>query len=336
MQVYRKKVFDLWLPFVWLLLIISISSQQSCNAMISMRTPYVFFRVLVLWLTGACAMAQTDSLPLFTFGIMTDVQYCDCDNAGTRHYRSSPRKLQEAVQMFNQKKVDFVMHLGDFIDHDFQSFDTLNTLVGQLESPLYQVLGNHDFSVRPEELKKVPSTLRMKRRYYSLVRDRWRFIVLDGNDRSVYGQKKDSKAYEQSVRQLETLTAQKAPNAKTWNGGLGEKQLGWLQKELATASKKNENVLVFCHFPLMPEKDPHILWNAQEVQSLLERYPNVLAYLNGHVHVSSHLRQNGIHYVTLRGMIESEENSFGVVEVYRDYIKINGYAAEKDRLLKKE
>ncbi|GAB3268437.1 metallophosphoesterase [Larkinella harenae] len=301
-----------------------------------MRTLYGFFRVLAFWLMGTWAMAQTDSIPLFTFGIMTDVQYCDCDNAGTRHYRSSLRKLREAVKVFNQNNVDFVMHLGDFIDHDFQSYDTLNALVSQLESPLFQVLGNHDFSVRPEELKKVPKTLRMKGRYYSMVRARWRFIVLDGNDRSVYGQEKTSEEYELAVRQLEALKAKKAPNAQTWNGGLGEKQLGWLRKELARAAKKKENVLVFCHFPLVPENDPHLLWNAQNVRSLLEEYPNVVAYLNGHVHVSSHLTQKGIQYVTLRGMVELEENGFGIVNVYRDSVKINGFGSEKDRLLRKE
>jgi hypothetical protein len=35
--------------------------------------------------------------PLFSFGIIADVQYCDCEPVGTRYYRSSLSKLAEAV-----------------------------------------------------------------------------------------------------------------------------------------------------------------------------------------------------------------------------------------------
>jgi manganese-dependent ADP-ribose/CDP-alcohol diphosphatase len=203
-----------------------------------MLNVYRFLLLLGLLFPGNRAFSQTDSIPLFTFGVMTDVQYCDCENAGTRYYRSSLRKLNEAVQTFNQKNVAFVTHLGDFIDHDFESYDTLNAIVKQLNSPLYQVLGNHDFSVKQEEIKKVPAILQLKNRYYSFARNRWRFIVLDGNDLSVYGNIKTGKIFDEASQRLENLKAQKVPNAQSWNGGLGEKQVRWLKKELASAAKK--------------------------------------------------------------------------------------------------
>ncbi|RRA98704.1 metallophosphoesterase [Larkinella rosea] len=300
-----------------------------------MPKPFLWLLLFGLSLTANRAFSQTTS-PLFTFGLMTDVQYCDCENAGTRHYRSSLRKLTEAVQTFNQQNVDFVVHLGDFIDHDVSSFDTLNALIKPLKSPLYQVLGNHDFSVKQEEIKKVPDILRLKNRYYTFARKQWRFIVLDGNDLSVYGQVNNSKSHQAATQKLVDLKARNAPNAQVWNGGLGEKQTRWLKKELDLAAKRNEKVLILCHFPLVPEKDQHTLWNDQEIRTLLENYPNVLAYLNGHVHVSSHLTHKGIHYVTFRGMVEQEDNGFAIVEIYPDYVKINGYAAETNRILKKD
>lgn len=296
---------------------------------------YSFWAVLGLWLVGTPVFSQTDSLPLFSFGVMTDVQYCDCDTQGSRHYRSSLRKLNEAVQTFNQKNVAFVTHLGDFIDRDFQSYDTLTTLIRQLNRPLYQVLGNHDFSVEQNEIEKVPSTLRMPKRYYSFVRNQWRFILLDGNDLSMYGNPTTSKTFDEATRQLDHLKTQKAANAQTWNGGLGSKQIQWLKKELTLSAIKGEKVIILCHFPLMPEGDQHLLWNAAEVQNLLEKHPNVLAYFNGHVHQPSHLQNNGIHYVTFRGMVEKEENGYAIVDVYRDYVKIVGYEAETSRVLKK-
>lgn len=289
--------------------------------------------LVFLFLSGFQAFSQTDGL-LFTFGVMTDVQYCDCDNAGTRHYRSSLRKLNEAVQTFNQKKVAFVTHLGDFIDRDFRSYDTLNTIVKRLDSPIYHVLGNHDFSVKQEELAKVPATLRLKERYYSFTRNHWRFIVLDGNDLSVYGNEKTSRNFETSIRALETLQAQKVPNAQPWNGGLSENQLNWLKSELNSAARKAEKVIVLCHFPLVPASDQHNLWNHREVKTLLETYPNVRAYFNGHAHQSSYQTEKGIHYITFRGMVEQEENGFAIVEVYNNYLKIDGFAQEPDRVLK--
>jgi manganese-dependent ADP-ribose/CDP-alcohol diphosphatase len=299
-----------------------------------MLNVYRFLLLLGLLFPGNRAFSQTDSIPLFTFGVMTDVQYCDCENAGTRYYRSSLRKLNEAVQTFNQKNVAFVTHLGDFIDHDFESYDTLNAIVKQLNSPLYQVLGNHDFSVKQEEIKKVPAILQLKNRYYSFARNRWRFIVLDGNDLSVYGNIKTGKIFDEASQRLENLKAQKVPNAQSWNGGLGEKQVRWLKKELASAAQKGEKVLILCHMPIMPENNSHTLWNDQEVRSLLEGYPNVLAYFNGHVHEKSYYTHKGTHYVTFKGMVEKEENGYAIVEVYRDYLKIIGYAQEDSRLLK--
>ncbi|MGV3559971.1 metallophosphoesterase [Larkinella arboricola] len=299
-----------------------------------MRNRYPYLFLASLFFSSLRAFSQTDAQPLFTFGVMTDVQYCDCDNAGTRHYRSSLRKLDEAVQLFNQKKVAFVTHLGDFIDHDFRSFDTLNTIIKPLKSPIRHVLGNHDFSVRQEEIARVPATMKLKGRYYSFAERNWRFIVLDGNDLSVYGNVITSKNHEQATRTLETLKAQKAPNAQTWNGGIGEKQFKWLKDELRSAAKKSEKVVILCHFPLVPANDPHTLWNHQEVKALLESYPNVRAYFNGHAHQSSYHTEKGIHYITFRGMVEQEETGFAVVEVYNDHLKIDGFAAEPDRILK--
>ncbi|MFD1142509.1 metallophosphoesterase [Larkinella insperata] len=295
--------------------------------------PPAFFLVLLLF-SSLRAFSQTDGQPLFTFGVMTDVQYCDCDNAGTRHYRSSLRKLGEAVQTFNQEKVAFVTHLGDFIDRDFRSYDTLNTIVKPLNAPIRHVLGNHDFSVRQEEIARVPATLQLKARYYSFARASWRFIVLDGNDLSVYGNVTTSKAHKQATRTLESLKAQQAPNAQPWNGGLGDKQLKWLEGELKSAVRKSEKVVVFCHFPLVPANDQHNLWNHQAVKALLESVPNVRAYFNGHAHQSSYHTDKGIHYITFRGMVEQEENGFALVEVYNDHLKIDGYGAEPDRILK--
>jgi len=75
-------------------------------------------------------------------------------------------------------------------------------------------------------------------------------------------------------------------------------------------------------------------WNSPEIRKIIEAYPNVKAYLNGHVHVSQYFLKNDVHYVSFKGMVEKEENAFAVVSVFNDHLKMKGYGKEVDRTLK--
>ena len=59
--------------------------------------------------------------PIFSFGLIADVQYCDCEPRGSRYYRSSLTKLKEAVDAFKKDSVEFIINLGDLIDKDDSS-----------------------------------------------------------------------------------------------------------------------------------------------------------------------------------------------------------------------
>ena len=96
------------------------------------------------WLAVFCAIQLNAAEPLFRFGAIADCQYCD-KTSGTRKYSDSPRKLHECVAHYNKLDLTFVVHLGDFIDRDFASFDVVGPIFGQLKAPRYHVLGNHDF-----------------------------------------------------------------------------------------------------------------------------------------------------------------------------------------------
>ena len=43
--------------------------------------------------------------------------------------------------------LDFVIHLGDLIDHDFASFGPALKAIGRLTFPVYHLPGNHDYAV---------------------------------------------------------------------------------------------------------------------------------------------------------------------------------------------
>jgi len=106
-----------------------------------------------------------------------------------------------------------------------------------------------------------------------------------------------------------------------------------LEKE-REKGKKGERVILCCHFPLTPERAPELLLNAPEVKKLIEKYPSVFAWLNGHVHVSQWVEQNGVNYVSFRGMVEKDANAFCIVSVYHDHLEIKGYGEEVSRQLK--
>jgi manganese-dependent ADP-ribose/CDP-alcohol diphosphatase len=289
----------------------------------AMRLPKQFLS----WLAVFCAIQLNAAEPLFRFGAVADCQYCD-KTSGTRKYSDSPRKLRECVAHYNKLDLAFVVHLGDFIDRDFASFDVVGPIFGQLKVPRYHVLGNHDFSVADDKKSLVPKRMGLKSRYYDFAHKGWRFIVLDGNDISTYAYPANdprTAAAKAFHRRLKAGT----PN---WNGGLSETQLKWVKAKLEAATKAKERVVLFCHFPVHPP-NVHNLWNAKTLTNLLSKYPCVAAYLNGHNHGGNYGQQAGIHYLTLKGMVDTNTTAYGVVEVYKDRLELKGFGRQKNRTL---
>ena len=120
--------------------------------------------------------------PLLSFGLLTDVQYADADPQGERHYRESPAKLREAVGWLARENLPFTLHLGDLIDRDFKSFDTVLPLFDGLGHPVRHLAGNHDFEVAEDEKAQVAAKLGMPADPYSFHASGVRIVMLDTND----------------------------------------------------------------------------------------------------------------------------------------------------------
>jgi manganese-dependent ADP-ribose/CDP-alcohol diphosphatase len=297
-------------------------------------TLFRFIIVTIIFLISVVFPLISQEKPLFAFGLMTDVQYADRDNSGSRYYRMSPGKLEEAVRVFNRERVAFVLHLGDFINDNLHSFDTLLRITGKLETPLFFIPGNHEFGVQTGDKEKVLPLMGLSRRgYQSFSRDGWRFILVDGSETGIFRYEKGSREYEKNRRLMEKLKTGGATNVFEWNGGISHKQYKWIEKNLREAGNKGERVILFCHFPLMPGKAPELLLNAPSVKTLIEKFPGVFAWLNGHVHVTQYVDENGINYVSFRGMVEKDANAFCIVSVYNDRLEIKGYGEEVCRKL---
>ncbi len=267
--------------------------------------------------------------PKLSFGAIADCQYCPGPNRGSRHYAASVAKLKECVDDLNERDLEFVVHLGDLIDRGYASFDVVLPLYQSLRMPAYHVLGNHDFEVADKWKAKVTERLGMESKYYDFALKGWRFLALDGNDVSFHAYPKNSLEYSAA----DSYYRENKISTPKWNGAIGKEQLHWMRKVLQKAEREGEKVIILCHFPVFPV-DPHNLWNADEVVSLLEEFSCVKAYLNGHNHKGEYGIRNGIHYLTLKGMVETERNAYSIIRVTEKEMQLEGHGRENDRVMR--
>jgi hypothetical protein len=114
-----------------------------------------------------------------------------------------------------------------------------------------------------------------------------------------------------------------------------------LKTKLKEAHQHKERVIVFNHYPLLAQAAAatHLLWNGEEIVDILEdeeMKETVVAYFCGHYHPGGHYmrerpstdpeKQRGLHYYTMKGILEAKpgSNCFAVVEVFENYLRING------------
>lgn len=283
---------------------------------------------LALSISLVCAGAAEQPQQGFSFGAIADCQFCAVKGSGQRKYSLSNEKLSDCVDHLNSIDPEFVVHLGDFIDRDMESFDVVGPIFKRLKMPGYHVLGNHDFSVADKYKIQVPEILGMPGRYYHFKHANWRFIVLDGNDISFHAYPKESESFKAAEEYYSIHNIQ----SPRWNGAIGPDQMAWLKSLLIAAQSRNENVALFCHFPIYPE-NVHNLWNAKEVLALTERFSCVKAYINGHNHSGNYGFRKNTHFLTLKGMVDTEISSYAVISVSRESLHIKGYGRENDRIL---
>jgi manganese-dependent ADP-ribose/CDP-alcohol diphosphatase len=292
-----------------------------------MKKNVLFLALLVC----AVSCQEKNKTTSFKIGIISDCQYCDCNVKWDRYYKKSPQRLAEAIAVLNKDSLNYTIHLGDFIDKGFESLERILPLWKRLKSPSYHVLGNHDFEVKDSLKEKVIKQLRLENRYYSFIEEDWRFIVLDGNDLSFHGALTNAK--KEQTDSLFNLLNKELPYLKKWNGALSSEQLTWVQKELDAAVKKNQKVGFYCHFPIFPI-DQHNLWNREQFLSIIKPYANVKIFFNGHNHAGAYQMENKVHYLTFKGMVDTENTSaFAKVQFEKDTIIIEGYHRETSRKL---
>ena len=280
--------------------------------------------------------------PELSFGIVADCQYANAENyigfvrdtyeSFSNHYRESPRKLAEAVQTFNEHDLEFIIHLGDFVDRDINDADRLHRIMARASAPLWHVLGNHEFWNK-DSLPTVLEKYGMESNYYSRRKKGNRFIMLDTCDLGVLEHAEDSAEWKIGRALLDKMSREGALQAYHWNGGLGERQMEWLDGELIDAEKHDEKAVLFAHHPVFPPSILNAL-NDNEIINMIDSHDNVSAFINGHNHGGDYGVRKGVPYVTMPGMLSGSTNAYGIADVYSDRLEIKGYGRASSRILK--
>lgn len=284
---------------------------------LSRRTFTEYSLLCMSGLLGTALADDPGQKPILQIGLLTDLHYADKPSRGTRIYRETAAKLEEAVQLFNQNTPHFVVCLGDLIDKadsvetEIEWLRRIESIFAKTKSPRHYVLGNHCVSTLTKEEFRA-HTAASKTSYYSFDSGPLHFVVLDAcftADGSPYGR----------------------DNFDWKDANLPKAQLDWLRADLAANAK---TTIVFTHQRL-DEAGPHSVRNAAAVREILENSSRVSAVFQGHSHRNDHQLIAGIHYCTLVAMIEgsgAENNGYALLEVMADCsLRIRGFRRQVDR-----
>lgn len=170
--------------------------------------------------------------PLFTFGVIADIQYADIDDGYNfhrtrkRYYRTSVQLLGRALESWSEAAVrpEFVLQLGDVIDgfnrRGGASERALEVVLKEFDSSpaeVHHVWGNHEFynfSRTSLLSSRLNSTLDTERRlcgaqsgagiyaYSFSPHPGFTFVVLDAYDLSVLGRDESSEQYKEAMLML--------------------------------------------------------------------------------------------------------------------------------------
>lgn len=268
-------------------------------------------------------------------GLIADPQYADIPPIYTRHYRESIRKLTEAIDHFNAEELDFCVNAGDTIDKDWASFDAILKPFAKSRHKFHHVLGNHDFDLPDVYKSQAPQRLGMERRYYSITQGGFCFVFLDTNDVSVYAHPLKSKETAEAIEQFRAYVGTGVHHAQPWNGAVSETQLNWFENTCKKAAEVKHKVIAFAHHPIYPFPHNHNAWNSDALLQLINRNRNVVAWINGHNHAGNFAMRDGVAFITLRGMVETQNtNAYATARLFRDRMEITGRGREVSREVK--
>lgn len=288
-----------------------------------------------------CAGWCAAEAPVMVVGAAADIQYEDREPGPhpddiRRWYNTSDLRLDEMIRYWNGREdIDIVMHLGDLINAQWESYDVMLDYVDgtdynpdlftfrDLNVPSYQIVGNHEFYSIPDddhplghddEHVRERLGLEGNRGYYDLLfGNGYRFVILDDQ------------------------VPEANPTRPDDSFGLGdqrsryfEDQMDWAREVIADAWLKGEKVVLYQHYPMAKyyNDKPLNTWEA-ELAAITEGYQNVVAHFSGHYHYGSGKAKNGVLFDILAGTVsadpDKDQNIWYTLEFYDDRVVVDQF-----------
>lgn len=255
---------------------------------------YIFFVVVVLFFVSN----QPSFSRTLKFAQVSDVHYSTvrADNSYKLLSKTKPL-LEDAVdQINNTRNLDFVVITGDMIDKPTkESLEEATDILNTLHAPWYAVIGNHDTTTDGylkkdkfiEILNEKNPNFKFDTTYYTFkTKSGYRLIFMDG-------------AKNKGISS---------------NGIIPQEELTWLDDVLKKS--KNDVVLIFIHFPLVPpfESPNHEILNADEFKAVLDKYEMPIAIFSGHYHMTKIVKRGNVLHVSTPSLA-GYPNAFRIIEV---------------------
>lgn len=233
------------------------------------------FLLSLFFLTQSVCLAKT-----LEFAVVTDTHLIPSESPLS--FTESEKNTIFAVESINKNdNIEFVVFLGDCIDKsNMDSLQSFMNIVQNLNKPYYIVLGNHDAyaagGVAKEDFIKFVYQYNKKQDkketsfYFKASSDAYG-LILDGSAWLVPG--KHGRYLPEQLKEIEKLFK----------------------------FKKNDMILIFQHFPLIPPNSnvSHYTLDSEPYISLIEKYSNIVLIASGHFHKKKHIAdRNGIHHIS--------------------------------------
>ena len=94
--------------------------------------------------------------------------------------------MKDAVSVFRQDSVNFIVNLGDLIEGNYESYKPVINILNSSGIKTYHITGNHDYSVDSRYLSRLPVFTESREGYYSIIYKKYRLIFINGNEISTY------------------------------------------------------------------------------------------------------------------------------------------------------
>lgn len=276
------------------------------------------------------------ALPSLTLGVSTEkkrpvLRIAHLTDVHLKNELDAPAKFVKCLHHVQQQvpKVNWILNGGDIVfDMNKETISTIDKqwqLVHKIMKeecglPVNYCLGNHDIWWNENNKGQAVygkqysmDQLQLSRPYYSLMKNGWKFIILDSVHLDI---------------------------DNTWYiGKLGEEQFTWLENELKNAPLFTP-VLVMSHIPiltatLMVEDNIINKWemlggdmhtDTAKIIHLFYQYPNVKLCLSGHIHLRDKVVYNNVTYLCngavsgawWKGQKRETAPGYGLIDLYAD------------------